>query len=159
MGTTPVNGTPEPQAPNEDGEEAPQAQLSLTEGGPGEEDEIILHEVRAKAIKYIPVQIGDENEGKKSPWSTQGVGPLRVLKNKATGTVRVLLRAEPRGHIALNKTILSHTEYAVKEKSVHFLAASDDGSGLETWLIQVKKPELAHILAGVLETNKSANKK
>ncbi|KAJ8124308.1 hypothetical protein O1611_g9333 [Lasiodiplodia mahajangana] len=158
IGTTPVNGTPEPQSPREDGEEAPQEQIKLTEGGPGEEDEAILHEVRAKAIKFIPVEKRDEDK-QKSPWSTQGVGPLRVLKNKSTGAVRILLRAEPRGHIAMNKTILSDVEYKAKEKTVNFVAASDDGSGLETWLLQVKKPELAAELAGVLEANKGANKK
>ncbi|TGJ81467.1 hypothetical protein E0Z10_g7292 [Xylaria hypoxylon] len=158
MGTTPVNGTPEPQAPHEDGQEAPQEQISLTEGGPGEEDETILHEVRAKAIKYIPVQQGDEDEGK-SPWSTRGVGPLRVLQNKSTGAVRVLLRAEPRGHIALNKAILPDVEYKSKAKTVNFVAADDNGSGLETWMLQVKKPESAIKLAEVLEANKIANKK
>ncbi|KAI1737026.1 hypothetical protein F4680DRAFT_460762 [Xylaria scruposa] len=158
IGTTPVNGTPEPQSPREDGEEAPQEQIKLTDGGPGEEDETILHEVRAKAIKYIPVQKGDEEEAK-SPWSTRGVGPLRVLKNKSTGLVRILLRAEPRGHIAMNKTILSDVEYKAKEKTLNLVAASDDGSGLETWLLQVKKPEFAAELARVLEANKAANKK
>ncbi|KAJ2989540.1 hypothetical protein NUW58_g3423 [Xylaria curta] len=158
IGTTPVNGTPEPQSPREDGGEAPQEQIKLTDGGPGEEDETILHEVRAKAIKYIPVQKGDEDQPK-SPWSTRGVGPLRVLKNKSTGSVRILLRAEPRGHIAMNKTILSDVKYVVKEKTVNFVAASDDGSGLETWVLQVKKPEFAVELAGVLEANKFANKK
>ncbi|KAI0446964.1 hypothetical protein F4803DRAFT_559139 [Xylaria telfairii] len=158
IGTTPVNGTPEPQSPHADGEEAPQEQIKLTDGGPGEEDETILHEVRAKVIKYIPVQKGDEEEAK-SPWSTRGVGPLRVLKNKSTGAVRILLRAEPRGHIAMNKTILSDVEYKAKDKTVHMVAASDDGSGLETWLLQVKKPEFATELASVLEANKSANKK
>ncbi|TRX92036.1 hypothetical protein FHL15_007133 [Xylaria flabelliformis] len=156
--TTPVNGTPEPQSPREDGEEAPQEQIKLTDGGPGEEDETILHEVRAKAIKYIPVQKGDEDEAK-SPWSTRGVGPLRVLKNKSTGLVRILLRAEPRGHIAMNKTILSDVEYKAKEKTLNLVAASDDGSCLETWLLQVKKPEFAAELARVLEANKAANKK
>ncbi|KAI1750857.1 hypothetical protein F4782DRAFT_238128 [Xylaria castorea] len=158
IGTTPVNGTPEPQSPREGGEEAPQEQIKLTDGGPGEENELILHEVRAKAIQYIPVQKGDEDEAK-SPWSTRGVGPLRVLKNKSTGLVRILLRAEPRGHIAMNKTILSDVEYKAKEKTVNLVAASDDGESLETWLLQVKKPEFAVELAGVLEANKAANKK
>ncbi|RWA14353.1 hypothetical protein EKO27_g738 [Xylaria grammica] len=158
IGTTPVNGTPEPHAPQEDGEEVAQQQISLTEGGPGEEDETILHEVRAKAIKYIPVQPGDDDEGK-SPWSTRGVGPLRVLKNRSTGAVRVLLRAEPRGHIALNKTILPDMEYKSRSKTVNFVTANDDGSGLETWMLQVKKPEFASTLAEVLEANKIANKK
>ncbi|KAI0908168.1 hypothetical protein F4823DRAFT_640579 [Ustulina deusta] len=158
MGTTPVNGTPEPQALHEDGEETPQEQISLTEGGPGEEDETILHEVRAKAIKYIPVQKGDEDQDK-SPWSTRGVGPLRVLKNKSTGAVRMLLRAEPRGHIALNKTVLPDVEYTPKLKTVNFVAADDSGSSLETWVLQVKTVNLAIELAGVLEANKIANKK
>ncbi|KAK5629158.1 hypothetical protein RRF57_004873 [Xylaria bambusicola] len=159
MGTTPVNGTPEPQGRQEDGEEATHEQISLTEGGPGEEDETIVHEVRAKAIKYVPVQKGDEDEGKKSPWSTQGVGPLRVLKNKSTGAVRMLLRAEPRGHIALNKTVLPDMEYKPKAKTVNFATANDGGSGLETWVLQVKTADLAVELAGVLEANKGANKK
>ncbi|KAI0473274.1 hypothetical protein GGR56DRAFT_653988 [Xylariaceae sp. FL0804] len=159
MGTTPANGTPEPQTQNEDGEEKPQEQLTLTDGGPGEEDETLLHEVRAKAIKYVPVEAGDDEGAKKSPWTTQGVGPLRVLKNKATGSVRILLRAEPRGHIAMNKTILADIEYQAKEKTLNFVAASDDGSCLETWVLQVKKPEFARELADMLEANKSANKK
>lgn len=159
MGTTPVNGTPEPQTQNEDGE-ATHEQISLTNGGPGEEDETILHEVRAKAIKYVPIVKGsEEEEENKSPWSTQGVGPLRVLKNKTTGSVRVLLRAEPRGHIAMNKALLPDVEYKAKDKTVNFVASNESGSGLETWVLQVKKSDFAQQLAGVLETNKSANKK
>ncbi|KAI0205840.1 hypothetical protein F4808DRAFT_470787 [Astrocystis sublimbata] len=162
MGTTPVNGTPEPQSPHPDGEEAPQEQIKLTDGGPGEEDEEILHEVRAKAIKYIVVQEDDEDDKdkkSKSPWSTMGVGPLRVLKNKSTGAVRVLLRGEPRGHVAINKTILSDMKYEATDKTVKLVAASDDGSSLETWLLQVKLPSFAAELAAVMEANKSANKK
>lgn len=161
IGTTPVNGTPEPQTQQEDGDaEAPQAQLSLTEGGPGEEDETIVHEVRAKAIKYIPIdKDADEDDQKKSPWSTQGVGPLRVLKNKTTGTVRILLRAEPRGHIALNKALLSDVSYTAKDKTLNLMTSDDNGTGLETWVLQVKKPEFAQELASILEANKGANKR
>ena len=159
MGTTPANGTPEPQPQNE-GEEAPQEQISLTEGGPGEEDEEVLHEVRAKAIKYVPVtKDGDEEAKSEAPWRTQGVGPLRILKNKSTGSVRMLLRAEPRGHIAMNKALLPDIAYTAKEKTISFAAAADSGSGLETWVLQVKKPEFAKELASVLEEKKTANKK
>ncbi|RYP80638.1 hypothetical protein DL769_002383 [Monosporascus sp. CRB-8-3] len=159
LGTTPVNGTPEPQSQNEDGEEAPQEQISLTDGGPGEEDEDILHEVRAKAIKYVPVTQCEEGGKPESPWRTQGVGPLRILKNKTTGSVRILLRAEPRGHIAMNKALLADIEYKAKDKTISFAASKDDGSGLETWVLQVKKSEFATELATVMEANKSANKK
>ncbi|KAJ3560307.1 hypothetical protein NPX13_g9348 [Xylaria arbuscula] len=137
IGTTPVNGTPEPQATQEDGEEAAHAQISLTEGGPGEEDETIVHEVRAKALVFVPVQKGDEEDKKKSPWSTRGVGPSVFSRTRRLG---------------LN-------EYKSKAKTVNFIASTDDGSGLETWVLQVKTPELATKLASVLEANKSANKK
>lgn len=161
VGTTPVNGTPEPQTQNEDGDaEAPQEQVSLTEGGPGEEDEIVVHELRARALKYIPVdKDADEEDKKKSPWTTQGLGKLRVLKNKTTGSVRLLMRAEPRGHIAINKALLADVPYTANAKTLNFMTASDNGSGLETWLLQVKTPEMAQELAAVLEANKSANKK
>lgn len=132
----------------------------MTEGGPGEEDETIIHEVRAKAIKYIPIdKDADEDDQKKSPWSTQGVGPLRVLKNKTTGTVRILLRAEPRGHIALNKALLSDVSYTAKDKTLNLMTSDDNGTGLETWVLQVKKPEFAQELASILEANKGANKR
>ncbi|OTA70108.1 hypothetical protein K449DRAFT_320412 [Hypoxylon sp. EC38] len=158
LGTTPISGTPEPQSQGEDGEEGAQVQISLT--ATSEEDETILHEVRAKAIKYIPIIKGsDDEDERKSPWSTQGVGTLRVLKHDHTGIVRVLLRAEPRGHVAMNKALLSDIEYKAKDKTVNFIAANDDGSGLETWVLQVKKPDMAQQLAGVLEQHKSANKK
>ncbi|KAH9906817.1 hypothetical protein F4778DRAFT_769170 [Xylariomycetidae sp. FL2044] len=158
LGTTPVNGTPEPQTQHEDGEEGSHEQISLTNGGPGEEDEEILHEVRAKVMKYIPVVKGsDEEQENKSPWSTQGVGPLRVLKNKTTGSVRLLLRAEPRGHIALNKTILPRENYKATEKTVKLTTTGANSGELESWVLQVKKPESAQELARVLEAHKSAN--
>ncbi|KAK8048745.1 Nucleoporin [Apiospora phragmitis] len=158
MNSTPMGGTPEPQS--QDGEEAPQEQISLTTGGPGEEDEEILLEVRAKATKFVPIVKGeDADDDKKSPWRTQGLGPLRVLKNKNTGSVRLLLRAEPRGHVAMNKALLARFDYkpdTVKKTSIKIMTARDDGAGLETWLLQVKKPEMAAELASVLEANKNS---
>jgi nucleoporin NUP2 len=155
-----VNGTPEPQTKEDGDAEAPQEQISLTEGGPGEEDEVILHEVRAKATKYVPVDKSAEDSpaASSSPWQTQGVGPLRVLKNKTTGKVRILLRAEPRGHVAMNKMLIAGIKYEAIGKQVKIAAAKDDGNGLETWLLQVKKPEAATELAGIMEANKEANK-
>lgn len=96
----------------------------------------------------------------KSPWKIMGVGPLRLLKNKTTGHVRMLLRAEPRGHVALNKTVLPDFTYkADNTKYLKVTAATDDGKGLETWMLQVKTPELATALAEALEEHKKGNKK
>lgn len=175
LATTPATGTPEPGATQDntdnsghqaDGDEAPQEQISLTDGGPGEEDEAAVHEVRAKALR---LSTGNDESGsespaakeKKSPWKTEGVGPLRVLKNKTTGSVRLLLRAEPRGHVALNRALLPDFTYKPEPnaKYVKLTTSNEAGSGLETWMLQVKTKEAAQKLADILEENKSANKK
>ncbi|KAK7744467.1 hypothetical protein SLS53_003351 [Cytospora paraplurivora] len=175
--TTPATGTPEPEAAaskkdnaseqtaDEDGK--PQEQISLTDGGPGEEDEAVVHEVRAKALRLVPSKADDDDKaGSKdkkgaSNWKTEGLGPLRVLKHKTTGVVRILLRAEPRGNIAMNKVVLPEFDYKVDKgaKWVKVPCARDDGKGLETWMLQVKTNEFAVKLAGTLEENKKANKK
>lgn len=175
MATTPATGTPEPGAQSEDGQEkhadgddAPQEQISLTEGGPGEEDEVVVYEVRAKAMKFVmagkdsDAESGSGSKDNKSPWKVQGVGPLRILKNKTTGLVRMVLRSEPRGNLALNKRLLPESTYKPEPaggKYIKVEATSDDGSSFETWMIQVKNKELAKELADVLETNKVHNKK
>ncbi|AEO56046.1 hypothetical protein MYCTH_107142 [Thermothelomyces thermophilus ATCC 42464] len=174
LATTPAATTPEPsanaedgQGTNADGDDAPQEQISLTGGGPGEEDESVVHEVRAKAVKLVTGSDSDDDSGSnadkakknKSPWKVQGVGPLRLLKNKTTGAVRMLLRAEPRGHVALNKAILPDFNYKAEAKYVKVTTATDDGKGLETWMLQVKTPASAQALAEALEEHKKANKK
>lgn len=175
MATTPATGTPEPSAApeesrgtNADGDDAPQEQISLTESGPGEEDESVVHEIRVKAVKLV---VGGESDDEsssadknkpKNPWKTKGVGPLRILKHKTTGAVRMLLRAEPRGHIALNKLVLPNFNYKVDPpggKYVKLTTATDSGMGLETWMLQVKTPDAAKALAEALETYKKDNAK
>lgn len=177
IATTPANGTPEPEAAaskkvnadektaDEDGK--PQEQISLTEGGPGEEDEEVVHEVRAKALRLVPSKADEDDKtaskDKKgtSNWKTEGLGPLRVLKHKTTGAVRILLRAEPRGNIAMNKLVLPDFDYKVDKgaKWVKVPCAKDNGEGLETWMLQLKTNEFAVKLAGALEENKKSNKK
>jgi nucleoporin NUP2 len=159
VGTTPAAGTPEPAATQAEAgdEEPPQEQINLTSGGPGEEDEKTLHEVRAKALKYITQQADGDGKKSDSPWVTQGVGPLRILKNKQSGLVRLLLRAQPSGNVALNRTVLPGEKYAANEKYVKIITSNDTGNGLETWMLQVKTKEMAAALATALESHKGAN--
>lgn len=175
IATTPAAGTPEPEAAqakkdnatseqtaDEDGK--PQEQISLTEGGPGEEDEQVVHEVRAKALRLAPKSDDEDDKdkgAKKNPWKTEGLGPLRLLKHKSTGAVRILLRGEPRGNVAMNKTILPDFDYKVDKgaKWIKVPCAKEDGKGLETWMLQVKTNDLALKLADALEEHKKANKK
>lgn len=171
MATTPAAGTPEPDAAkkesvnatDEDAEQQDQ-QVSLTDGGPGEEDEEVVHEVRAKAMRLVASKPDDTPEEKakqkKNPWKTEGLGPLRVLKHKTSGAVRLLLRAEPSGKVALNKLLLPNFDYKVDKdaKWIKVTTAKDDGKGLETWMLQVKSNDFAVKLAAVMEEHKVANK-
>lgn len=182
LATTPATGTPEPgtdaEAANsgtlkpsgatggdasgktEDGDgEAAHEQINLVEGGPGEENETAVHDVRAKVMKFEPAEKDSEEAEKKSPWSTKGVGPLRLLKHKTTGAVRVLLRREPTGQVALNRAVLPSVDYKPEEKYVKLMTSDESGSGLETWMVQVKTKDLAKSLAEALEEHKGANKK
>lgn len=172
LATTPARGTPEPTgkaetakepakeptktADDEEGEK--HEQINLTDGA--EEGEDTLHEVRAKVLKFIPAgSEADDKPKSKSPWSTQGVGPLRVLQNKETKLVRLLLRAEPRGHVALNRALMPEMSYKADNKYVKITTSNEKGDGLETWMIQVKTKELAIELAEALEKHKKENKK
>lgn len=88
-----------------------------------------------------------------------GVGPLRLLKHKETNAVRLLLRAEPRGHIAINRILLPNLNYRAEEKYVRLATSNEKGDGLETWMIQVKTKDLAKTLAEALEESKVHNNK
>ncbi|RDL39185.1 uncharacterized protein BP5553_03525 [Venustampulla echinocandica] len=147
--TTPGGTTDGDSAAEGDPDAEYHEQIDLTAGGPGEENEDVLHEVRAKALKFVT-----PGDGTKGAWETKGVGPLRVLRNKDTKAVRILLRAEPRGTVALNKALLSKVKYEATQKTVRISAISDNGKSMETWVLQVKTPEIAQGLAEVMESNK-----
>jgi hypothetical protein len=149
---TSPGGTTDGESNNEniDPEAEQHEQIDLASGGPGEENEEVVHQVRAKALKFEL----SKDSGGKNDWVVKGLGPLRVLKNKETGSSRVLLRADPSGTIVLNKGILGNVTYTASGKTLKLLTAGEGGQGLETWLLQVKTPAAAEELAGVLEANK-----
>ncbi|KAI1056947.1 hypothetical protein LB507_002586 [Fusarium sp. FIESC RH6] len=164
LATTPAAGTPEPSTQAEgtaggDEEGEKHEQVNLAENL--EQDEDVMHDVRAKVLKFVPA--GEKSDDKKpksqSPWSTQGVGALRLLKHKETNVVRLLLRAEPRGHIAMNRAVLADMSYTADKKYVKMTTSNEKGDGLETWMIQVKTADMANELAEALEKNKVHNKK
>ncbi|KAF4125662.1 nucleoporin NUP2 [Geosmithia morbida] len=171
LATTPAHGSPEPPSTaaaatattttakggeEEEGEKHEQINLADKE----EEGEDVLHEVRAKVLKFKPASDDDADKPKsKSPWSTQGVGALRILQNKETKMVRLLMRAEPRGNVAINRALIPDLVYKADEKYVKVATANETGDGMETWMVQVKTKEFAKALADSMEEHKSANKK
>ncbi|KJZ79658.1 hypothetical protein HIM_01127 [Hirsutella minnesotensis 3608] len=166
LATTPAAGTPEPSNQNQaegaaggDPEEGEKhEQINLTDVADSDEEN--LHEVRAKVLKFVPPGDKSDSDGKaksKSPWATQGVGPLRLLKHRESAKVRLLLRAEPRGHVVLNRSLLPNMSYKADEKYVKITTSNEAGDGLETWMIQVKTKDLAKSLAEALEKHKELN--
>lgn len=153
-----MTATAVPKTGGEEEEGEKHKQVDLTKRV--EEGEDTLHEVRAKVLKFVSASKDDDEAPKsKSPWSTQGVGSLRLLKHQETGVVRLLLRAEPRGHVAMNRAILPDLDYKADAKYVKMTTGGETGDGFETWMIQVKTKEMAVKLAEVLEEHKGANKK
>ncbi|KAG4026056.1 hypothetical protein MFRU_045g00020 [Monilinia fructicola] len=129
-------------------------QVNLLESNPGEEDEDVVHSVRARALKFCPNEEGDK---KSSPWDTKGVGPLKVLRHKETKATRIVLRSDPSGSIILNRSLLSQVKYEASGKTIKLMTVGDDGKGLQTWVLQLKETGLAEELAKCLEDNKVNN--
>ncbi|PKY06720.1 hypothetical protein P168DRAFT_316704 [Aspergillus campestris IBT 28561] len=117
-------------------------QVDFSKGGAGEENEDALMATRARAMKLTPG----------TGWESQGVGFLRVLKDRTTSRCRVLLRADPSGNIVLNTSLKKEIKYSVKGNSVYFIVPQASGT-LEQWALRVKTEE-APKLGSVLEENK-----
>ena len=132
-------------------------QASLMSSRPGEEDEEVLYEARAKALKMLSAEAlkGTQLD---PGYNTQGVGQLRVLKHTYTGKTRLLLRAEPGSNIIINTALvasMSYTSQSAKGSgAVKFGIPTKDG--VEHWVVKVKTAAMAEELAAALEANKGA---
>lgn len=145
-GVTTGESANESNADGEDDKVEKQDQIDLTSLGPGEENEDVVLQVKAKALKW---------ETDSSTWGSKGVGPLRVLKNRESHQTRVLLRQDPSGRIVLNFALSkSFTYESSQSKSVRVPFVSES-SKIETWVIKVANDDDAKKLASALEENKS----
>ena len=119
-------------------------QIDLASARAGEENEDCLLEVKAQSL---------EMQDKK--WIKRGVGPLRILKNRSTGRVRIVHRVETVGKIILNVALMEGMTYNhATDKTVNFGVATGTGS-INQWTIRVGLKEKAAELASLLEENKS----
>lgn len=118
-------------------------QVDLARGGAGEEDEDVLMETRARGLKLKP----------KEGWDSQGVGFVKILKNRKTSRSRALLRADPSGNIVLNTVLMKDIKYSVSGTNVQFTVPQPDGN-MELWALRVKKDEVDR-LGSTMEEAKS----
>lgn len=145
-GATTGESANESTADGEDDKAEKQEQIDLTCAGPGEEDEDVVMQVKAKALKWDPAS---------SSWSSKGVGPLRVLNNRESHQTRVLLRQDPSGRIVLNFALSkSFTYESSQSKTVRVPIVNDSGK-IESWMIKVGNDDDAKKLASALEEKKT----
>lgn len=142
--TTPAAASDTGADDSADGDAAPaEPQVDLARSRAGEEEEDMLLETRARALKLEPG----------SGWQSQGVGWLRILKHKTTSRSRVILRADPSGKVILNASLLPQIKYKEAGTSVQFLVPRAEGTP-EQWAIRVKKEEVSR-LATTMEEAKA----
>ena len=145
-GATTGESANESTADAEDDKAEKQEQIDLTSPGPGEENEEVVLQVKAKALKWDTAS---------SSWVSHGVGPLRVLKNRESHQTRTLLRQDPSGRIVLNFALSKSFAYeSSQSKTVRVPIVSESGK-IESWMIKVGNDDDAKKLASALEENKN----
>ncbi|KAL2002798.1 hypothetical protein VTN02DRAFT_5900 [Thermoascus thermophilus] len=125
-----------------DGDAAPNdPQLNLAQSRAGEEEEDIVMETRARALKLVPG----------AGWESQGVGVLRILKHQKTSRSRVILRADPSGKVVLNASLMKQIKYTASGNNVQFLVPKAEGAP-EQWALRVKKEEVSRLVTTMEES-------
>jgi len=122
-------------------EVTPLVKLERIEVKTGEEDEDVLLEVRAKLYNW-----GEGNAGEQ--WKHRGTGPVKILKHKETGCVRVLMRRDKTMKICANHVVQPYMKLegmpSMPDKAWTYSAHSDysDHCG-ETGEMEVKAVTMA----------------
>ncbi|PWY94495.1 hypothetical protein BO94DRAFT_572100 [Aspergillus sclerotioniger CBS 115572] len=119
-------------------------QVDLARGGAGEENEDLVTESRARAMKHTTA----------GGWESQGVGFLRVLKDRTTSRGRILVRADPSGNVILNARLMNEIRYTVAKNSVQFMVPQVEGPP-QLWALRVKTNADAERLCAAMEETKN----
>ncbi|CAH1962372.1 unnamed protein product [Acanthoscelides obtectus] len=101
----------------------------------GEEDEEVLFSQRAKLFRFV----GDE-------WKERGLGDIKILRNKASGKLRVVMRRDQVLKICLNHMLTKDVEYLPKDEKTWLFHAADFSEGelaCEQFCVRFKTPEVA----------------
>ncbi|KAL9056461.1 MAG: hypothetical protein Q9162_002942 [Coniocarpon cinnabarinum] len=121
-------------------------------------NEDVLYEVpKVKMIQFGP-KPGNEEE---KEWKARGTGPLRVLRNKKTGSVRMLHRISPRGVVLINSSLPKNAMYKkLPNKGALSIGATGSVDGREKtmsfqqWTARMASDDVAKELLETLEANK-----
>ncbi|XP_062122117.1 LOW QUALITY PROTEIN: E3 SUMO-protein ligase RanBP2 [Drosophila sulfurigaster albostrigata] len=105
----------------------------------GEEDEVVSFSHRAKLFRHVDHE-----------WKERGIGEIKILKNQATGSTRILMRREQTHKICANHKITATMQLTTPEQDKEgksFLWGANDFADeklqLEKFLVRFKLPETA----------------
>ncbi|KAI9686857.1 MAG: hypothetical protein M1822_002610 [Bathelium mastoideum] len=117
------------------------------------EAEDMLFEVKAKVMEFRKAD-AKAGDAAAAGWHNRGQGPLRLLKNKETGAVRVLMRSAPAGNVVVNSRLVKNVEHKkVRAKTVQMVEVNEEG-GLTSLMVRVASDSGADELVKVCEENK-----
>lgn len=123
--------------------------IAMRKTNVGEEQETLLYEKRAKLMKYNP-------ENTSEPYTTFGVGDLRVLKSAEKGTCRVVLRADGGLRILLNAAISGNFTYESMGNGLLVrIPALNGDHQIETYIVKVKSADDGAELTAILNESKN----
>lgn len=115
----------------------------------GEEDEEALYTKRTKLMLFDP-------SNSENPYTSRGLGDLKVLKNKATGKSRIVVRAEGGLRILLNTLVNKDMTYTTigNGSMVRVPTVNPTDKSIETYILKVKTADDGQSLLEVLNDAK-----
>lgn len=121
------------------------AEVSVTTG---EENEEVLFSSRAKLFRHVNKE-----------WKERGIGDIKILKNKANGQIRILMRRDKVHNICANHFINPEMKLIqVKDKETQFIWTANDFADetltLEKFLVRFKELDMAKLFQNKFEDAK-----
>ncbi|ETN46368.1 uncharacterized protein HMPREF1541_00552 [Cyphellophora europaea CBS 101466] len=134
-------------------------QSNLMQSNSGEENEDVLYEGKTKALVLAKGERAKQLRVTENKWETIGTGMMKLLKNRDSGRVRVVLRSEPAANIVLNSYLESEVNYVVKEQTSTQKSGAVQGAfmrdgNLDQIVMKVRDNALATKLAGLMTEHK-----
>lgn len=114
------------------------------------EEEVLFDGAKGKAIKYEK-----PSPDAPSSWVNQGVGPVRLLKSKSGGVVRILMRQSPSGKIVINTRLMAKVSYTSPQPKIVQVPMMSEGGQMSTWIIRFGTDEEAKKFLDACEKNKA----
>jgi len=138
------NGTSNEGDPS-DSQPPATTETDLSKQGPGEEDENSLFQARSIIYDMSGPELTKE-----------GVGTLRVLKNRLNGKSRIIVRSDI-GKVVMNVALKGSVKYVLREKRLLRVPEFLESGKIKTWGARIGKEEVAAKLLSTVEEAKGSS--